>query len=115
MVRLSSREGLAIAAITGLAEAYASAHRLTWQQAMREIRDRVARYQIPTGRTTEVLSRVACRYLDAGNGYHAVALHLLLDAGADLDRARALRVEAARRRVLREWWELRRTRLFEPP
>ena len=98
---VSSAEGLAVASITGIAEAYASVHRLDWQQAMQEIQDCLAHYRIPAERIQEVLSEAARQYLSGDRHFHADALRLLLNAGADLDRAQVLGHEAGQRRSIR--------------
>jgi hypothetical protein len=97
---VSSPERLAVASITGVAEAYAALKRLTWQQAMQEIQDCLAQYKIPAARVTEVLSEAARGYLTDDRHYNAAALGLLLDAGADRTRAEQLREQANRKRVV---------------
>jgi hypothetical protein len=82
---------MAASSIGGLAETYAQRDRLAGDRAMQEIQDRLKMWKIPSDRVTEVLSAAATTFVDSDAWRADVALQLLVDAGADVDRARAIR------------------------
>jgi hypothetical protein len=84
---MERNERLAVASLTGTAEAYAQLHRLDWQSAMTDVQECLAHWKVAAGRVGEVLSHAAARYIDTETPGAPAALQLLIDAGADLDRA----------------------------
>ena len=87
------REQAAASSIAGLAELYAHGHRVTWNEAMQEIQARLQAWEIRPKRIREVMSTAATAYVDSYAWRAWVALQLLVDAGADVDRARAIRAQ----------------------
>jgi hypothetical protein len=67
---------------------------------MREIKERLRVWEIRPRRIGEVMSMAATGYVDSDAWRARVALHLLLDAGADEDRARVIRAQVPPRRVV---------------
>jgi hypothetical protein len=88
-------------AAAGVAERHAHLHRITRQEAMAEIREVLTHHNIPADRVGAVLSEAAAGYLTVHDGrWHAErALQVLLDAGADLQRAKAIKTERDARRL----------------
>ena len=97
---MSDREHAAAASIAGAAERYANSGDLTWDTAMQEIQDRLRLWEIRPKRIGEVLSLAATGYLDSDAWYADAVLRLLVDAGADLQRATVLRNQVPPRRVV---------------
>jgi len=97
---MTDREEAAASSIAGLAELYARGGRLSWDTAMREIKERLRVWEIRPRRIGEVMSMAATGYVDSDAWRARVALHLLLDAGADEDRARVIRAQVPPRRVV---------------
>ncbi len=87
---MTTNERLAVASLTGIAEAHAQLRRLTWDEAMAEIQGCLANWKVAADRISEVLSQAASGYLDGETPGAPAALQLLIDAGADLDRARQI-------------------------
>jgi hypothetical protein len=94
------REEAAAASIAGLAELYAHDGRLTWDQGMQEIQDRLAAWEVRPKRIGEVLAKAATSFVDSDAWRAPVALQLLVDAGADVHRAQVLRAQVPPRRVI---------------
>ena len=97
---MTDREEAAASSIAGLAELYARGGRLSWDTAIREIKERLRVWEIRPRRIGEVMSMAATGYVDSDAWRARVALHLLLDAGADEDRARVIRAQVPPRRVV---------------
>jgi hypothetical protein len=94
---MNRTERLAVASITGIAEAYGQLHRLDWDQAMTEVQDSLRHWRVAADRIEEVLSNAAVGYLDSENPGAQAALQFVLHAGANLDRTRLLAEERRRR------------------
>jgi hypothetical protein len=73
---------------------------LSWIQAMQEIQDRLAAWEIRPHRIGEVLARAATAFVDSEAWRATAALELLIDAGADPGRTRVLRAQVPPRRVV---------------
>lgn len=93
------REQAAASSIAGLAELYARGERLTWDEAMQEIQARLQAWEVRTGRIGEVMSMAASAHVDSDAWRAWVALQLLVDAGANVDRARVIRARLPLHRV----------------
>jgi len=98
--RMMDREEAAAGSIAGLAELYARGDQLGWDRAMQEIQDRLQAWEIRPRRISEVMSRAATGYVDSDAWRAYVALQLLVDAGADMQRARVIRAQVPPRRVV---------------
>lgn len=94
------REEAAASCIAGLAELYAHTGRPSWHQAIQEIQDSLAAWDIRTQRIGEVMSRAATGFVDSDAWRAEVALRLLVDAGAEVGRARVLRAQKPPRRTI---------------
>jgi hypothetical protein len=95
------REQVAAAGIAWVANESAQGDRFTREQALQAIDHELRKWKVRTGRITEVLSGAATGYVASGAVPASLALRLLLDAGADLQRANALRAARPPRRVER--------------
>jgi hypothetical protein len=98
--RVVDREEAAAAGIAGLAELYAHTGRLSWHQAMQEIQNSLAAWEVRPHRIGEVMARAATGFVDSDAWRAEVALQLLVDAGAEVGRARVLRAQVPPRRVV---------------
>jgi hypothetical protein len=94
------REEAAASCLAGLAELYAHTGRPSWHQAMQEIQDNLAAWEVRPTRIGEVMSRAATGFVDSDAWRAEVALQLLVDAGAEVGRARVLRAQVPPRRVV---------------
>jgi hypothetical protein len=94
-------EELAAMAAAGVAERHAHLHRISRQEAMAKIHQVLIRQHIPADRVRAVLSEAAAGYLTVHDGrWHAErALQVLLDSGADLQRAKDIKTERDARRL----------------
>jgi hypothetical protein len=93
---------LAVASLTGIAAGYAHLHRLDRAEALAEIRGVLDGCRFTSVQAVEKLSQAAALYVHpppAWSWWAADAHGLLVEAGADPDRARQLAVP--RRRA---WW-----------
>jgi hypothetical protein len=90
----------AAASIAGLAELYARDGRLSWDQALQEIQNRLAAWEVRPKRIDEVVSMAATSYVDRDAWRSHVALQLLVDAGANVERARIIRAQVPPRRII---------------
>lgn len=97
---MTDRETAAAASIAGLAQLYAHSGRLTWDTALQEIRYRLQAWEIRPKRIGEVMSIAATGYVDSDAWRADLALQLLVDAGADVERARVIRAQVPPRRVV---------------
>ena len=97
---MTDREAAAAASIAGLAEVYAHGGRLTWDTALQEIQYRLQAWEIRPRRIGEVMSIAATSYVDSDAWRANLALQLLVDAGADVERARVIRAQVPPRRVV---------------
>jgi hypothetical protein len=97
---MMDREEAAAFSIAGLAELYARGDRPGWDRAMQEIQERLEAWEIRPKRIGEVMSRAATGYVDSDAWRAHVALQLLVDAGANVDRARVIRAQVPPRRVI---------------
>lgn len=88
---LSRKERVVAAGLGGLAAGYAQMRRLTRDDALAEIRQDLEASKLDGDQAVAVLSDAAARYVDGDQHYDSEALQLLVDAGADVDRARAIR------------------------
>ena len=86
-----SREQVATIGIAWVANAYAQGDRFNREQAMQEIQNELRAWKVQPERTTEILSSAATGYVDSEALRANVALESLVDAGADVERARAIR------------------------
>jgi hypothetical protein len=96
----ANRERVAASCIAGLAEIYGRGERYTWEQAMQEIQRELKTWKIQPDRVGEVMAKAATSYVDSDAWRADVALQLLVDAGADVERARAIRAAEPPRRVI---------------
>ena len=80
-----------IGALTGIAAAFGHVRRLTRDEALAEIRERLA--TVPAGERQLALDESAAMYVDPGEleRWYDAALELLVAAGADVEAARAIR------------------------
>jgi hypothetical protein len=99
-VMRADRVGVATSSVAAIAEIYARGDRFTWEQAMKEIRNELTAWKIPSERIREVMANAATNYVDSDAWRADVALQLLVDAGADVERARAIRAAQPPRRVI---------------
>jgi hypothetical protein len=99
-MELDKRERLAVASLTGVAQAYGQSHRLAWQEAMDEVQRTLARWKIRPERIAEVLAQAAAGYLAPDYPWPDV-LQLLVDCGVDLDRTAQIADEHRRRPGIR--------------
>jgi hypothetical protein len=97
---MMDREAAAAGSIAGLAELYARDGRLGWDQAMQEIQDRLEAWEIRPKRIGEVMSMAATGYVDSDAWRAPAALQLLVDAAADVERARVIRAHVPPRQVV---------------
>jgi hypothetical protein len=97
---MTDREAAAAASIAGLAELYARDGRLSWDTAMQEIQYRLRAWEIRPKRIGEVMSIAATGYVDSDAWRAPMALRLLVDAGADVERARVIRAHVPPRRIV---------------
>jgi hypothetical protein len=91
---------VATSSVAGIAELYARGDRFTREQAIQEIRNELTAWKIPSDRIGEVMANAATNYVDSDAWRADVALQLLIDAGADVERARAIRAAQPPRRVI---------------
>ena len=93
MGRRADPQRVASAGLTGTAARYAVGHAISAEEALVEIRAGLA--QVPVHRRQAVLDGAAALYVRPGGPgdelWYPAALQLLVDAGADADRARAIR------------------------
>jgi SLT domain-containing protein len=94
----ASGEQVATTGIAWVANAYAQGDRFTREQAMQAIQQELRAWRVQPERTGEVLSSAATGYVDSAALRANVALQLLVDAGADVERARAIRAAQPPRR-----------------
>jgi hypothetical protein len=97
---MTDREGAAASSIAGLAELYARGGRPSWDTAVQGIQERLEVWEIRPKRIGEVLAMAATGYLDSDAWCAHVVLQLLVDAGADVERARIIRAHVPPRRVV---------------
>jgi hypothetical protein len=97
MGRNVSRDRVVAAKLTGVAAGVAHLHRCTPAEGLVEVAAILAEAKVRPGsdRAVELLSEAATIYvgprLDPGSWWYGAALAFLAEAGADLDRAAALR------------------------
>jgi hypothetical protein len=96
----ANREQVAASTISGLAENYARGDRHTWDEAMQEIQDRLRAWKIRPERVAEVMANAATSFVDSDAWRADVALQLLVDAGANVERARAIRAAQPPPRII---------------
>jgi hypothetical protein len=96
----ADRERVAASSIAGVADLYARGDRFTWDSAMQEIQNLFTMWKIHPDRIREVMAKAATSYVDSDAWRADVALQLLVDAGADVQRARAIRAAQPPRRVI---------------
>jgi hypothetical protein len=97
---MTDREAAAAASIAGLAELFAHGGRLSWDTAMQEIQYRLQAWEIRPKRIGEVMSIAATGYVDSDTWRANLALQLLVDAGANVERARVIRAQVPPRRAV---------------
>jgi hypothetical protein len=90
---VSTSEQLAAASASGLAAAYAHIRRLDKAAALAKIDEALKEYKVPTERRTAVLTDAAAVYSRPGSvdWWYDQALDLLVEAGADRERAEQIR------------------------
>jgi hypothetical protein len=90
---MADRESLAAASASGVAAAYAHIQRLDKAAALAELDEALDRYKIPPVRRREVLSDAAAHYCRPRetDWWYGAALELLVEAGADRERAEQIR------------------------
>jgi hypothetical protein len=99
MARNTDPLRIASARITGTVKACIVAHRLTQDQALVHIGSALG--SVSELRWGEVLSDAAAGYVDSDESWREPALALLVRAGADLDRARAIKAARGSNRLAR--------------
>jgi hypothetical protein len=98
MVR-ARRERVARRGIAWVAEEYARGDRFSREQAIQVIEHELRKWKIQADRITEVLSGAATDYVASDALAASIALRLLVDVGADIQRAHAIRAARPPRRV----------------
>lgn len=86
--------------IAWVANEYARGDRFTREQALEVIEHELRKWKIRGERITEVLSRAATGYVASEGSRAGAALRLLVDAGADIQRAHAIRAARPPRRMI---------------
>jgi hypothetical protein len=97
------REQVATTGIAWVANEYAQGERFTREQALQVIEHELRKWKIRDERITEVLSCAATGYVASAALPASLALRLLVDAGADAQRARTIRAARPPRRVIVIW------------
>ena len=87
----ADRRRVAAQCIAGAAESYAVRNRYGRDRAVQEIQRELKVWKIAPGEAGEVMARAASNYVDSDAWGADVALQLLVDLGADVGRARAIR------------------------
>lgn len=91
---------MAATGIAWVADEYARGDRFTREQAIEVIEHELRKWKIQTERITEVLSNAAIGFVASAASRPSVALRLLVDLGADVQRAHAIRAARPPRRVV---------------
>jgi len=94
------REQVAATGIAWVADEYAQGDRFTREQAMEVIEHELRKWKIQAERITEVLSNAATGFVASAASRPSAALRLLVDLGADVQRAHAIRAARPPRRVV---------------
>jgi len=95
----SRREQVAATGIAWVANEYAGGDRFTREQAIQAIEHELRKWKIQAERISEVLSSAATGYVASAAGRESAALRLLVDVGADVQRAHIIRAARPPRRV----------------
>jgi hypothetical protein len=90
---VSTSEQLAAASASGIAAGYAHIGRLSKAEALAEVDQALDEHRVPAARRREVLSQAAAGYTRPRDvdWWYAEALDLLVEAGADRERAKQIR------------------------
>ena len=91
---------MAASGIAWVADEYARGDRFTRDQAIGVIEHELRKWKIQAERITEVLSSAATGFVASAARRPSVALRLLVDLGADVQRAHAIRAARPPRRVV---------------
>ncbi len=94
----ADRKKVAAACIAGEAENYAIRDRYGRDQAIQNIQRELKVWKIAPSEAGEVMAKAASNYVDSDAWRADVALQLLVDLGADVERARAIRAARPRPR-----------------
>lgn len=94
----ADRKRVAAVCIAGEAENYAVRNRYGLDQAVQNIQRELRVWKIAPSEAGEVMARAASNYVDSDAWRADVALQLLVDLGADVERARAIRAAKPRPR-----------------
>lgn len=91
---------MATTLIAWVANEYAQGDRFTRDQAIQVIEHELRKWKIQEERVTDVLSRAATGFVACEALQATVALRLLIDAGANVQRAHTIRAARPPRRMI---------------